>query len=168
MFPKTQVIVNPESNKGRTRRRWRQIKEVLHNHIKEFRYEFTEKPLQAIEIAIKKIDGGQVYEAELIPGDGKPRFEVALLAKGKCMEAQIDAIDGKVLSSGEIIEGPKWRKSFVVDKANLVPAGRNRYFILEPGYRLHYRHGKETLIITVLAFNFLGDGLRDAADPYMG
>jgi peptide/nickel transport system permease protein len=23
-----------------------------------------------------------------------------------------------------------------------------------------------TIIITVLSFNFLGDGLRDAADPY--
>ena len=24
------------------------------------------------------------------------------------------------------------------------------------------------IILTVLAFNFLGDGLRDAADPYAG
>jgi YegS/Rv2252/BmrU family lipid kinase len=66
MFPKTQVIVNPESNKGRTRRRWRQIKEVLHNHIKEFRYEFTEKPLQAIEMTREAIKSG----SELIIGVG--------------------------------------------------------------------------------------------------
>jgi len=24
------------------------------------------------------------------------------------------------------------------------------------------------IVVTVLAFNFLGDGLRDAADPYSG
>jgi diacylglycerol kinase (ATP) len=66
MFPKTQVIVNPESNKGRTRRRWRQIKDVLHNHIKEFRYEFTEKPLQAIEMTREAIKSG----SELIIGVG--------------------------------------------------------------------------------------------------
>lgn len=28
-FPKIQVIVNPESNRGKTRRRWKEIKEAL-------------------------------------------------------------------------------------------------------------------------------------------
>jgi len=115
---------------------------------------------QAIQTATKAIDGGRVYEAELKLRDGKPRFEVFLLAKDKCMEAQIDAISGKVLRSGEIAEGPKWRKSFAVDKANLVHTGRNRYFILEPGYRLHYRHGNETLTITVLADTKKVDGVQ--------
>jgi len=66
MFPKTQVIVNPESNKGRTRRRWQQIKEVIHSHIKDFRYDFTEKPLQATEITREAIKSG----SELIIGVG--------------------------------------------------------------------------------------------------
>jgi diacylglycerol kinase (ATP) len=66
MFPKTQVIVNPESNKGRTRQRWRQIKEALRSHIKDFRYEFTEKPLQAIEMTREAIKSG----SELIIGVG--------------------------------------------------------------------------------------------------
>ena len=46
---KTQVIVNPESNQGRTRKRWAEIKEALRHFIKEFRYDFTEKPFEAIE-----------------------------------------------------------------------------------------------------------------------
>lgn len=51
MFLKTQVIVNPESNRGRTRKRWKQIKEVLKAFLKEIKYEFTEKPFQATELS---------------------------------------------------------------------------------------------------------------------
>jgi YegS/Rv2252/BmrU family lipid kinase len=63
---KTQVIINPESNQGRTRRRWKDIKEAIRSFIQEFRYEFTEKPLQAIEIAREAIKSGH----ELIIGVG--------------------------------------------------------------------------------------------------
>jgi YegS/Rv2252/BmrU family lipid kinase len=66
MSLKTQVIVNPESNKGRTRRRWGQIKEALHAFLKEFKYEFTEKPSQAIDISRAAIREG----SELIVGVG--------------------------------------------------------------------------------------------------
>jgi YegS/Rv2252/BmrU family lipid kinase len=63
---KTQVIVNPESNQGRTRKRWTEIKGALRHFIKEFRYDFTEKPSQATEIAREAIKGG----SELIIGVG--------------------------------------------------------------------------------------------------
>ena len=66
MTPKTQVIVNPESNKGRTRRRWAQIKDALYTILKEFKYEFTEKPSQAIDISRAAIREG----SELIVGVG--------------------------------------------------------------------------------------------------
>ena len=66
MSLKTQVIVNPESNKGRTRRRWAQIKEALKTFLKEFKYEFTEKPSQAIDISRTAIREG----SELIVGVG--------------------------------------------------------------------------------------------------
>jgi len=66
MFLKTQVIVNPESNKGRTGRKWKEIKEALKTFIKEFKYEFTEKPLQATEISRSAIKDG----TELIIGVG--------------------------------------------------------------------------------------------------
>lgn len=65
-FLKTQVIVNPESNKGRTRQRWKYIKEGIKVFIKEFKYEFTEKPLQAIEITRDAIKSG----SDLIIGVG--------------------------------------------------------------------------------------------------
>lgn len=66
MSPKTQVIVNPESDQGRTGKRWKQIKEALKSFLKEFKYEFTEKPFQAVEIARDSIKSG----FELIVGVG--------------------------------------------------------------------------------------------------
>jgi YegS/Rv2252/BmrU family lipid kinase len=62
---RTQVIVNPESNQGRTRRRWKQIREAIRSFIHDFRYDFTEK-LQAIEITREAIKSGH----ELIIGVG--------------------------------------------------------------------------------------------------
>ncbi len=66
MFLKTQVIVNPESNKGKTRKRWKDIQEALKSFLKEFKCEFTEKPFQAIEISRAAIKEG----TELIVGVG--------------------------------------------------------------------------------------------------
>jgi diacylglycerol kinase (ATP) len=63
---KTKVIVNPESNRGRTRKRWGEIREGLKSFIREFKFEFTEKPLQAIELARTAIKEG----TELVIGVG--------------------------------------------------------------------------------------------------
>lgn len=63
---KTQVIINPASAQGRTRRRWREIKEALKTFIREFHYEFTEKPFQAIDLTREAIKSG----TELIIGVG--------------------------------------------------------------------------------------------------
>jgi hypothetical protein len=53
-----------------------------------------------------------------------------------------------------------WRESFTVDKANLLDTGKNTYFILEPGYRLTFEHGKDTLTITVLDETKIVDGVK--------
>ncbi len=66
MFLKTQVIVNPESNKGKTRKKWKDIQEALKSFLKEFKCEFTEKPFQAIEISRAAIKEG----TELVVGVG--------------------------------------------------------------------------------------------------
>ncbi len=55
---KTQVIVNPESNRGRTRKRWNEIREALRSAIREYRCEFTEKPFHATEITRQAIKDG--------------------------------------------------------------------------------------------------------------
>ncbi|UCC41038.1 MAG: diacylglycerol kinase family lipid kinase [Candidatus Aminicenantes bacterium] len=66
MLLKTQVIVNPESNKGKTRKRWKYIQEALKNFLREFKCEFTEKPFQATEISRTAIKEG----TELVVGVG--------------------------------------------------------------------------------------------------
>ncbi len=63
---KTKVIVNPESNRGRTRKRWGEIREGLKGFIREFKFEFTEMPLHATEITRRAIKDG----TELVIGVG--------------------------------------------------------------------------------------------------
>ena len=63
---KTQVIVNPASAKGETRKRWGQIREGLRHFIQEYKIEFTERPFQAIDIARSSLRDG----TELIIGVG--------------------------------------------------------------------------------------------------
>jgi len=63
---KTQVIVNPASAKGETRKRWTHIREGLHHFIHEFQVEFTERPLQAIDLTRASLREG----TELIIGVG--------------------------------------------------------------------------------------------------
>jgi hypothetical protein len=56
---KTQVIVNPESAKGRTRERWSHIREGIRHFFQEFHYEFTEKPPHATELTRAAIKDGK-------------------------------------------------------------------------------------------------------------
>lgn len=47
--------------------------------------------------------------------------------------------------------GKQWREEFSVDKKNLGPTGRNSHFVLEAGYRLHFRGGGMTSTWSILA-----------------
>jgi hypothetical protein len=57
------------------------------------------------------------------------------------------------------LDGSGWRDTFPVDRANLADSGRNTYFILEPGHRLHLVDGDSTLTITVLDETRVVDGV---------
>ena len=46
--------------------------------------------------------------------------------------------------------GDSWQKEFAISERNLVPTGKNQYFILEPGFRLILESSSEKLWITVL------------------
>jgi hypothetical protein len=56
----------------------------------------------------------------------------------------------------------KFTDAFAEDKADLVPTGRNPYFILEAGYTLHLRSpdGEEELVIAVLDETKTVDGVE--------
>ena len=70
---------------------------------------------------------------------------VGMLMLGACMRS--DRSDG-------------WTKDFPIDKGELVPTGRNPYFILEPGYTLLLEGGDLQLIITVLNETRMVDGVE--------
>ncbi|MGB2823470.1 MAG: hypothetical protein WBF17_20990 [Phycisphaerae bacterium] len=55
--------------------------------------------------------------------------------------------------------GP-WRSTFAVDRKNLASVGRNPYFILVPGRRIHLSGGGETVIISVLDQTKMVDGVE--------
>ncbi len=55
---KVHVIVNPFSAHGQTKRNWETIRLAIKTHFREFKYVFTEKPLQATEIARDLIKDG--------------------------------------------------------------------------------------------------------------
>ena len=57
-------------------------------------------------------------------------------------------------------ESGDWRATFSVDKKTLASAGANPYFILTPGHRLYYEHGKDTLTTTVLNETKVIDGVE--------
>lgn len=52
-----------------------------------------------------------------------------------------------------------WRDTFPVNKANFTDRGRNTYFILEPGHRLHLKDGQVTLTVIVLDETKVVDGV---------
>ncbi len=53
-----------------------------------------------------------------------------------------------------------WCDSFSPDKTDLFDTGKNPFFFLWPGYRLHLQHEKDTLVISVLAETKMVDGVK--------
>ena len=53
-----------------------------------------------------------------------------------------------------------WVSNFRVDRKALSATGNNPYFILTPGFRLHYEHGRETVTTTVLNETKMIDGVE--------
>jgi hypothetical protein len=53
-----------------------------------------------------------------------------------------------------------WQAAFPADKKNLGPTGSNAYFVLEPGHRLYYQHGRNNLTTTVLSETKMVDGVE--------
>jgi hypothetical protein len=52
-----------------------------------------------------------------------------------------------------------FRASFPADKAKLSDRGTGGYFVLEPGYTLHFRSGQDTLVASVLDETKVVDGV---------
>ena len=102
------------------------------------------------EVVTATVEGGRVvpllsahvmYEVKFTRG--KTRHEVQLSAHG----------------SPACKPGP-WRSTFAVDKKNFASVGRNPYFPLVPGHKIHLAGGGERVIISVLDQTKVVDGVE--------
>lgn len=126
---------------------------------------------QAQQTALTKAPGGTVKSSELEEEKGRLvwSFDIAKPGTKDLTEVLVDAVTGDVVSienespaQQEQEEKEKvkektdksWTETLTVLNEPLSPTGRNRYFILEPGYQLvlEGNEGREAvrLIITVL------------------
>ena len=63
-------------------------------------------------------------------------------------------------ANGQKAAERSWTTNFSVKKEDLASTGRNRYFILEPGFQQVFEGGKERLVITVLDQTKTVDGVE--------
>ena len=125
---------------------------------------------KSVQVAIRKATGtarvGKVEREDIFAafdpnGNYEPLktarviYEAKIYQGGARREVQV-AADGRTLE----VESKGWRSKFNVDKKNLVSVGRNPYFILIPGHKIHLSSGSETVIISVLNETKLVDGVE--------
>ena len=104
------------------------------------------------ELEEKVVDGKTVYEIELLV-DGK-ETEVVVSPDGTLVHVKQDDV---VVASRADDAG--WRRSFEVDRKNLGTEGRNPYFPLTPGLKIHLSDGEETVVFSVLDETKVVDGV---------
>jgi len=105
---------------------------------------FPEGQITAIQKEVEGEDPGQ-YDVE-VRSDGK-EYEVEISPEGKVIE--IKEKTPEVETAGTI-EGRRWTDSFGQENRTFSSVGRNRFFILEPGYQLVLESNEEKVVITVL------------------
>ena len=116
------------------------------------------------EIVKKTIRGTTIYEFEVQAGGRELDYSVAADGKFIGIEGPGYPNRGEEGPQGsEVEEADDWQNAFDVSRSDLVPTGRNRFFILEPGYRLTLKgkaRGEEEVVqITVLKDTRLVDGV---------
>jgi hypothetical protein len=125
---------------------------------------------QLIEEVIQVKDGKETleyYEAH-IEGKDKTTIEVSVFPDGKLKPAAPAEKKGDAKKTAGKQKGEKkgkddfagWTTEFGVDKKDLGPTGRNRFFILEPGYELVLEAGDERLTKTVTDKTKMVDGVE--------
>jgi len=93
----------------------------------------------------KEVEGDDPGQYDVIVEAGGERFEVEVSPEGKVKE--IDKISSAKAIPRE--KGKKWTKEFHEENCTFSSTGRNRFFILEPGYKLVLESQSEKVIITV-------------------
>ncbi|MBW8018011.1 MAG: hypothetical protein FVQ82_17720 [Planctomycetes bacterium] len=93
----------------------------------------------------KEVEGKDTGQYDVIVESGSETFEVEISPNGKIKE--IDKISSTEALPEE--KSKKWTKEFHEENCTFSSTGSNRFFILEPGYKLVLKSKKEKVIITV-------------------
>ena len=111
---------------------------------KAIEQEFPGGQIMAIQQEVEGEDPGQ-YDVEL-RSDGK-EYEMEISPEGKVIEVKEKTIAAE---ASKTRGNRKWTDSFGQENCTFSSTGKNRFFILEPGYQLVLESSKEKVIITVL------------------
>jgi hypothetical protein len=107
---------------------------------------FPKGQILKIQKEVEGEDPGQ-YDFD-IRADGK-EYEVEVSPEGKVIEIkQVGPTSGA--PEGESGKNKKWTKFFDLENRKFASKGRNRFFILQPGYQLVLESRREKVVITVL------------------
>jgi len=107
-----------------------------------------------VDIGVFSGEGGKnLYEIEMVVADRE--YDVLFDAEGKVLRKTFEGVKRGGDEKTEPVEsGDGFQRDFDLENREFSTTGRNRYFVLEPGYRL-VLEGKEgektvTLVVTVL------------------
>ncbi len=95
----------------------------------------------------KEVQGEDPGQYDVVIRLNDKVYEVEMSPEGKIIEVKDKATDREV-SLGQ--QEKKWTDTFHHEDCTFATTGRNRFFILEPGYRLVLESRKEKVVITVL------------------
>jgi len=119
----------------------------------------TELPVVIRNAIEREFPDGQVIAIEKeVEGEDPGQYDVELLSNGKEYEVEISP-EGKVIEIKEKTpatetsgseQSKEWTDSFDQENCTFSSTGRNRFFILEPGYQLVLQSSEEKVVITVL------------------
>ena len=113
------------------------------------------------DIAKKRVNGRTVYETDIIRNGHK--WEVVIAEDGRIVSRLQEGSSEEQATdkNGDRQAGePRWRESFDVNRADLLPAGNNPYITMQPGRVLKLRNGTDTLTVTILPDTLEVDGVR--------
>lgn len=121
--------------------------------------EFSQLPDEIKEAIQKRFPEGKIVRIQKeVEGEDPGQYDVDIRSGGKEFEVEISP-EGEVIEvkekkaaqrSGTDERQKKWTKFFDLENRTFASTGRNRFFILEPGYQLVLESSREKVTITVL------------------
>lgn len=121
--------------------------------------QLSELPDHIRQAAMKAVRGGDIIAASHeVEGEDPGQYDVMIRLDDKVYAVEItpdgDVLEVKDIATDEVVprgdQTKKWTDTFHTENCTFLTTGRNRFFILEPGYQLVLESPHEKLTVTVL------------------